>query len=141
MLHELPKVSWQPRVAWVSPVASRTGTHPTLLEMVWPCLGLLPDLAEGLLGFYPDVALTLEDIIAQYLLLGERGEGGGLVWGIHRHKVGEGRGPASQERELASQIVSQAFRTTESQRDTENGEPSPPTQRVTWMPREGQDQV
>lgn len=48
-------------------------------------------MAEGLLGFHPDVALTLEDIIAQYLLLGERGEAGGRWPGVeHPHAQGGG---------------------------------------------------
>lgn len=50
-------------------------------------------MAKGLLGLHPDIALALEDVIAQYLLLGERGEamGGGLVSrNIHTHKVGKG---------------------------------------------------
>lgn len=82
MLYELPKVSGHPKVAWVSPAPSCPGAQPTLLEMVWPCLVSLPDLAEGLLGFHPDVALALEDIIAQYLLLGERGQAGGRWPGV-----------------------------------------------------------
>lgn len=96
----------------------------------------LPDLAEGLLGFHPDVALALEDVIAQYLLLvgEERPVGGGLAWG-------SGEGQHHRKERLARQIVSRAFGTSESQSDAENAEPSPPKQRVTCMPREGQDQV
>lgn len=93
-------------------------------------LGLLPDLAEGLLGLYPDVTLALEKVIAQYLFLGGRGEASGRRPSIKEQPQagGEGTGTASRERELGSLIASQTFGTTESQRDTENPEPSPPTQ-------------
>lgn len=53
----------------------------------------LPDLAEGLLGFYPDVALALEDVITKYLLLvrEDMPVGCGLVSrNIHMYKVGRG---------------------------------------------------
>lgn len=65
--------------------------------------------------------------------------GGGLgSRNIHRQKTGRGRGQRHSTETLGSLIASQTSGTTESRRDTENPEPSPPTQSVTQMPRQGQ---
>lgn len=49
--------------------------HPALLwELSEPRPRPLPDLAEGLLGLYPDVALAPEEVVPQHLLLGRREE-------------------------------------------------------------------
>lgn len=55
----------------------------------------LPDMAEGLLGLYPDVALAPEEVVPQQLLGGE--ERLGFRQPRSSARVGWGQGPVSQE--------------------------------------------
>lgn len=114
-------------------------SQPTLLEMVWPCLGPLPDLTEGLLGLYPDIALALEEVIAQHLLLGGRVEASGGWPGIKEqpHTDGGAR-TASQEREAWE---SDSAPDLWDHREPRGHRAKALPQRVTQMPRTGQGQV
>lgn len=52
----------------------------------------LPDMAKGLLGLDPDIALALEQVVPQDLLLGGREDRLGWRQPMSRACVGEGRG-------------------------------------------------
>lgn len=68
--------------------------------------------------------------------------GGGLgSRNTHMQKMGRAQGQHHRTEKLGNLIESQTFGTTESQRDTENSEPSPPTQCVTQMTGQGQGQA
>lgn len=95
----------------------------------------LPDLAEGLLGLDPDIALALEEVVPQDLLLGEkRGGAGGspgavCLWGRGGPSV-----TAKRLRGLeckGGQPASRMFVTTEPEVPGEHGvHPTPSLYRV-----------